>query len=191
MVFPIPPLFEKWKLLPEQWKTAYPRFEAIKACLEICRDAGAWGFGAGTFSSVFPHYAHGMATTARGVWRHAHSDYLEWFIEWGYLGSLLWSILPLGALARVSIRILNEELFCRRVEAICTLAALVAFSLHSLADFPLFSPALQITAVFWMGFAWSAQPGQNSSGRIPSLVEARMPTKDRIASTATRFAENV
>ena len=157
MVFPVPPLFEKWRLLPTQWNTAYPRFEAMKACWEICRDAGAWGFGLGTFASVFPHYSHEMAVSARGVWRHAHCDYLEWFIEWGYLGCLLWSFLPLGALVRVCGRYFQEKSAHRRSEAACTGAALLALGLHALGDFPVFNPGVQVLAVFWLGNAWSAR----------------------------------
>ena len=164
MVFPVPPLFEKWRLLPAQWNTAYPRFEAMKACLEICRDAGAWGFGLGTFSSVFPHYSHDMAVSARGVWRHAHCDYLEWLIEWGYLGCLIWSFLPLGALVRVCCRFFQEKSAHRRSEAACTGAALVALGLHALADFPVFNPGVQVLAVFWLGSAWSARASAINTG---------------------------
>jgi hypothetical protein len=157
MVFPVPPLFEKWRLLPAQWNSSYPRFEAMKACLEICRDAGAWGFGAGTFGAVFPHYAQEMAVSARGVWRHAHCDYLEWFIEWGFLGFLLWSFLPVGALVRVGFRFFQEKSVHRRNEAACMGAALVALGLHALADFPVFNPGVQMLAVFWLGCAWSVR----------------------------------
>lgn len=157
LVFPVPPLFQKWRLLPEQWNAAYPRFEAMKACLEICGDAGVWGFGAGTFASVFPHYAHEMALSARGVWRHAHCDYLEWFIEWGWLGFLLWSFVPIGAFFRLGGRIINETSVHRCSEAACTGAALFALGLHALADFPVFNPGVQLLAVFWLGNAWSVR----------------------------------
>ena len=199
MVFPVPPLFEKWRLLPAQWNTAYPRFEAMKACWEICRDAGAWGFGLGTFASVFPHYSHEMAVSARGVWRHAHCDYLEWFIEWGYLGCLLWSFLPLGALVRVCGRYLQEKSAHRRSEAACTGAALVALGLHALADFPVFNPGVQVLAVFWLGNAWSARvpssgPGLrkdqsqtreflNGAMPVPRLV--LMPKESQLPATET------
>jgi hypothetical protein len=175
MVFPVPPLFEKWRLLPEQWNTDYPRLEAMKACLEICRDAGAWGFGPGTFGAVFPHYAQEMAVSARGVWRHAHCDYLEWFIEWGYLGTLLWSFLPLGALARVGARLFQEKSVHRRNEAACIGAALVALGLHALADFPVFNPGVQVLAVFWLGSAWSARAPASVAG-VKSSQHARTGT---------------
>ena len=168
MVFPVPPLFEKWRLLPAQWNSSYPRFEAMKACLEICRDAGAWGFGPGTFGAVFPHYAQEMAVSARGVWRHAHCDYLEWFIEWGFLGFLLWSFLPLGALVRVGFRFFQEKSVHRRNEAACIGAALVALGLHALADFPVFNPGVQMLAVFWLGSAWSVRPPACGASVKPS-----------------------
>jgi hypothetical protein len=155
LVFPVPPLFEKWKLLPEQWGRDYPRFEAMRACLEVCLDAGVWGFGPGTFAAVFPHYAQGMAESARGVWRHAHCDYLEWVIEWGWGGCLLWSFLPIGAFIRVCRRFWAEQSVHRRADAACNGAALVALGLHAVADFPLFNPGVQVLAVFWLGNAWS------------------------------------
>lgn len=172
-VFPVPPLFEKWKLLPEQWSRSYPRFEAMRACVEICRDAGAWGFGPGTFGSVFPHYAQEMAECARGVWRHAHCDYLEWMIEWGWGGCLLWSFLPLGALACVAVRFWSEKTVRRRAEAACNGAALLALALHGLADFPLFNPAVQLLAVFWLGNAWSQRPP--SSGASVMKISSQRP----------------
>jgi hypothetical protein len=181
LVFPVPPLFEKWKLLPEQWNGAYPRFEAMKACLGICRDAGAWGFGPGTFAAVFPHYAQDMAVGARGVWRHAHCDYLEWFIEWGGVGSLLWSFLPLGALVRAGTRFVRETSVYRRTEAACSCAALVALGLHALADFAVFNPSVQILAVFWLGNAWSVRvvPG---GARIPRGERRQRATLDGAAA---------
>jgi hypothetical protein len=183
MVFPVPPLFEKWKLLPEQWNTTYPRFEAMKACLEISRDAGPWGFGLGTFASVFPHYAHEMAVSARGVWRHAHCDYLEWFIEWGYLGSLLWCFLPLGALLRVCSRFFTEKSAHRRSEAACVGAALVALALHAVADFPVFNPGVQLLAVFWLGSAWSTRAADPHAGG-KTLRPSRLQTLPRSAPRA-------
>jgi len=184
LVFPVPPLFEKWRLLPEQWNTAYPRLEAMKACLEICADAGAWGFGGGTFASVFPHYAQEMAVSARGVWRHAHCDYLEWFIEWGYLGSLLWSLLPLGAFARVGCRFFQERSPHRRVEAACTGAALVALGLHALADFPVFNPGVQMLAVFWLGTAWGTRPV--AGGIVGNPAQSALPDSARSGARARR-----
>ena len=186
MVFPVPPLFEKWRLLPQQWNTAYPRFEAMKACLEICRDAGAWGFGPGTFGAVFPHYAQEMAVSARGVWRHAHCDYLEWFIEWGYLGTLLWSFLPLGALVRVGVRFFQEKSVHRRNEAACIGAALVALGLHALADFPVFNSGVQLLAVFWLGGAWSVRASASVAGEKLSQ-HARSGTAPGSTPRAPRF----
>lgn len=164
LVFPVPPLFEKWKLLPEQWGRAYPRFEAMRACLEVTRDAGSFGFGPGTFAAVFPQYAQKMAESARGVWRHAHCDYLEWLIEWGWVGCLLWSFLPLGALIRVGMQMVRGDSMDRRTEAACAFTALVTLSLHALADFPVFNPAVQMLAVFWLGTAWSAGDSRHGCG---------------------------
>jgi O-antigen ligase len=186
MVFPVPPLFEKWRLLPEQWNTAYPRFEAMRACLEICRDAGAWGFGSGTFASIFPHYAQEMAVSARGVWRHAHCDYLEWFIEWGYFGFLLWGFVPLGALVRVARRFLQEKSTHRRSEAACTGAALVALGLHALADFPVFNPGVQMLVVFWLGSAWSVRSSVSGTS-VKTVQNKRRTASKGAAPRMTKF----
>jgi O-antigen ligase len=73
-----------------------PRLLAAQAAVTMLPDAGAWGIGPGNFGIAFPHYANHLGDRIAGIWTHAHNDYLETVIEWGWVGAVAWSILLFG-----------------------------------------------------------------------------------------------
>lgn len=165
-VFPTLPLVEKWQRYSGQLHAVNPRVEAFGIAMEMLRDAGAWGMGAGTFGAAFPHYAHSLSEAGRGVWRHAHCDYLEWLVEWGWVGALVWGVLPLGAIWGVVQKVRFSPNWADRREALCVGFALGALALHALADFPLHNPGIQLVGVVWLGLAWSYIPASGEEAAI-------------------------
>jgi hypothetical protein len=96
----------RWEKLGEQITTD-ARLSASRVAVRALPEAGALGFGPGTFRAVFPSLnknANNLAGT--GVWRFLHQDYLQTVIEWGWVGSALWAALLFGgiAVALVAVR---------------------------------------------------------------------------------------
>src|SRR5205085_4642481 len=75
------------------------RWSVSRIALKILPEAGAFGFGPGTFRVVFPAYTRRASdASVAGQWRFLHEDYLQTEIEWGWLGSLLWAVLFFGGI---------------------------------------------------------------------------------------------
>ena len=146
---------DKWEQLVTKGDTLHGRIDAQRACLLAIRDTGLYGTGAGTFLYAFPPYKD-QIEGLRGFWEHAHQDWLQAIIEWGWLGFAGWGVVFGGALTRLWIRIRKAG---RRGRTDLTsgtaFLALLLLLIHSLADFPLQIPALQWLAVFYLAVAWS------------------------------------
>jgi hypothetical protein len=171
-VFPVPPQFSKWIAYSGQVFGPNPRFEAMKVCVQIAGDSGVWGMGPGAFPLVFPYYAAQSESleTLRGFWRHAHCDYLEFLIEWGWLGSLPWMWLG-GCIALKSVKQFRSRPVLSSWETLCTAAALGLVCLHAVLDSPLQNPSVLMVALFWAASAVSKPDGPDGpeAARAPDL----------------------
>ncbi|MEM6886371.1 MAG: O-antigen ligase family protein [Verrucomicrobiota bacterium] len=133
------------------------RQNAYQAALPMIPDAGASGFGPGTFKWMFPSYGGGVTPELRGFWRYLHQDYLQTLIEWGYLGSLLWlvffglSLLQLIRLLRLPRGQLSGEY---RLILRAILVGLLTAALHSSFDFPMQIFAIQLMVFIYLGSLW-------------------------------------
>jgi hypothetical protein len=143
--------------------------------LAMAPDAGLLGFGPGTFQAAFPGYQlthdFGNRTVPEAwithSWIHAHHDYLQTVIEWGYLGALFWGILFAAALW-------NGALHLKRVNSaqngssenhspshsrhrllmFCTILAILGVLLHAFVDFPLQIASIQFYVAVLLGICW-------------------------------------
>ena len=194
-VFQVHPLFEKWRMLPQQWTLSNPRVEAARVSFKITRDAGFWGFGPGTFQAVFPQYTAGASKSIAGVWKHAHCDYLEFWIEWGCVGGLFWLCLLLGGVFEAlllkvppSMATLSRSRSDFREKA-CGVAALSALGLHAIADFPLQNPSVLLVAFFWLGCAWSGHKSKKS--QVQKALKQEIPTQAQMTLSAAKESERL
>jgi O-antigen ligase len=155
------------------WETSWKRIARLgldashRSPVEVYRtmvpEAGWFGFGPGTFEAIFPafqltyDYGDEKATAewTEGFWRHAHQDYYQTLIEWGYLGTILWAILFLGGLGRAC-----RTLFQGRVDATgkkwlsAAILALAGVLLHACVDFPLQVASIQLYVAVLLGICW-------------------------------------
>jgi hypothetical protein len=140
--------------------------------LAMAPDAGFLGFGPGTFQAAFPSYQLTYDFGKRTVpefwtkysWTHAHQDYLQTIIEWGYLGALLWGLLFVGGLYRgvLHLRTASRDSYGNgstspqhaRLLA-CTLLALAGVLLHAWIDFPLQIASIQLYVAVLLGICWA------------------------------------
>jgi diacylglycerol kinase (ATP) len=145
---------DRWRQLEGELHAGNPRWQADITSLRIVGDAGATGFGPGTFARVYPLYGSGSAAG----FDHAHNDYLQTLIEWGLLGTVSWAILFFGGPVRTGLSWAGR-LGSRRtrdhVLAFAGLAAWFGVALHALVDYPLQVPSIQVYAVVLAGLLWS------------------------------------
>lgn len=146
----------KWNEFAQDAGSLTGRLLAYGACLGAVREAGIFGLGAGTFHLVFPYYTLELEDRISGFWYHAHSDWIQTAIEWGWIGFLAWAALIGGAFVRLWKRG-REAARSERTELSCSvgLIALFLVLVHALADFPLQIPSLQLLFVFYLALGWS------------------------------------
>jgi len=97
------------------------RLLAYIASSTMLKDAGWHGFGPGTFRVEFPFYTNFLGDRIKGYWYFAHEDYLETWIEWGWLGCVVWGLLVFGGLARGLARFPERRNFFNSETAFCRL----------------------------------------------------------------------
>jgi hypothetical protein len=148
----------RWGKLQELFASSNPRLLVDYICLKMIPDAGWFGFGPGTFRIAFPFYTHELGHGVYGVWRFAHQDYLQTFIEWGYVGGLLWAGWLIGGLASAAwaARQAHDTLPFRDRALHFGLATAVAGALlHALVDFPLQIASIQLYFGACLALLWS------------------------------------
>ena len=149
----------KWRELITEGQTLHGRLDAQRACLLAIEDTGLYGTGAGTFHYAFTPYKEAIEGLA-GYWEHAHQDWFQTIIEWGWLGFAAWATLFAGAMLRLWKRIAEAGREGRtELSASAAFLALLLVLIHALADFPLQIPALQWLVVFYLAVAWSRPSG--------------------------------
>ena len=118
------------------------RWTVAKAGLQLWRQRPWFGHGPGSFRLLFP----AVKPESVGLfYEHAHNDYVQTLVERGLVGLALF-LIAAGSLlvaALQTLRLRNDSL--ARGLALATIAASVAFGLHSLVDFNLQIPA----NLFW------------------------------------------
>jgi hypothetical protein len=158
------------------WESSWGRFSElgfglrdrspVEIYLRMVPDAGVMGFGPGTFREIFEPYQATYDFGNRAVpvfWKedyfiHAHDDYLEDLIEWGYLGTLFWSVLVFGGIARGMERYVQErgETTLRWL-LFCSLLALSGTLAQALIDFPLQVASIQLYVFTLLGMCWGVK----------------------------------
>lgn len=168
----------KWKEFAADGGSLVGRLYAYRACLGAVADAGFFGHGAGTFRLVFPYHTLEYEDQIWGYWYHAHQDWLQTLIEWGWLGFCLWALIFGGALRRLFVRCSwSSKSGQRELSASVALLALLLVLVHALVDFPLQIPALQWLVVFYLAIGWSdpqgTDQGTGPSGTLPEVRSLR------------------
>ncbi len=160
----------RWQALLADADSQSARILIGQACLEISQDRPWFGFGAGTFSLVFPFYSHSFGNKLAGYWRYAHTDYLQTLVEWGIVGCLLWVGIFMGGICRVAIFCLSGENDIQKKKInrahggiepssewlldSAVLLSLLGVAIHAVFDFPLQIASIQLYVVALLGCAW-------------------------------------
>ena len=166
LVFPFyAPSAPRWRELASDISRDYPRLLIAEVTVSMVPDAGAFGFGPGTWRLALPHYSHPIGNRAPGVWRYAHQDYLQHLVEWGWLGIVPWAVLLVGGMIRGWWTLLkhrppggDSDATVERFFLLACLCALATGCVHALFDFPFQILSLQLLAVFALARAWCVPP---------------------------------
>lgn len=120
------------------------RDDVFRYALPLAEERPLTGQGAGSFESVFPKYP---GEDIRGHFDHAHNDYLQFFIEYGLIGSLPLLAFVLLALWRALQALWRRDSLYRSGVGLGAAIGIVALAIHSLSDFNLQIPANAATLV--------------------------------------------
>ena len=161
----------RWAKFGEEVTDDNPRLIVARVCLDmtgLARSptappalprAGWWGFGPGTFPTVFPYFTNELGDKISGVWLHAHQDYLQTLVEWGYAGGVLWAVVIFGGVffSWRTLRQQRDVLSLReRAAHFGMFTAVLGTLLHALMDFPLQIASIQLYFVTLLGLLWGS-----------------------------------
>lgn len=143
------------------------RWRAYQICRQAAGEAGWFGFGPGTFGPVFTCYTPDEPLF-HGYWRHAHNDWYQTVIEWGWLGAALWGGLIAGGLLRV-VRALSGQRrrLLGRGSVLLAMSAVAwaGLLIHATVDFPLQIASIQLLAVVLLALMWAVEPTRSGRSR--------------------------
>lgn len=147
------------------------RDEVLRDALPIVYDFPLFGSGGNTFYSIFPQY---QATKVHGFYDHLHNDFVQFTIEYGFLGVMCLGLLVLLAIIN-AFTVMRERhnALCKGASFACLLA-ISATLMHMTVDFPLQSPANAMLFVMYLAMAFSlaALPRNRVKKRLHSEPEA-------------------
>jgi O-antigen ligase len=150
----------RWGKINEAFSAQNPRWLADRVCLDMLPESGWWGFGPGTFQTMFPYFTGRLGHALSGIWLYAHNDYLQTLIEWGWLGGGAWGVVVFGAL------IVSWRAVRRQPEALSLkesalhfglVTAVLGALLHALVDFPWQIASIQLYAAVLLGVLWGGR----------------------------------
>ncbi len=76
------------------------RVSDYKDDLNAIPETGWFGLGPGLYKVAFPYEMSAMRNAGAAVRDYAHEDYLQTVLEWGWFGTLWWTLLVAGGLYR-------------------------------------------------------------------------------------------
>ncbi|MGI8431784.1 MAG: O-antigen ligase family protein, partial [Chthoniobacterales bacterium] len=156
----------RWDRFQSTW-TKDARWLVDGVAVQALPQAGALGFGPGTFSAVFPSFLEDASKDAHGTWLFLHDDYLQTLLEWGWVGGVLWAGVFFGGMLVAVRGLADKERVARwfprqRLSVLLALSALAGVAVHAAVDFPLQIFSIQLYAATWLGVCW----GSGGFGRL-------------------------
>lgn len=99
----------------------------------------------------------------------AHNDYLQTWVEFGWLGLILAGTVLFGGVACALTRIrakLSDERDPDGFVLLGVTSALLGVIVHALFDFPLQVASIQVTVIVLLGICWSSSKWDEGSKNV-------------------------
>ncbi len=163
------------------------RVSAYYQFLNTVPTVGAWGLGPGLFQIAFPYEVSPLGNTEVGLREYAHEDYLQTALEWGWFGTLFWTILVAGGLYRAFRTYAKRELFPSKTDRHLVLGAIlgvIGTLAQATIDFPLQIASIRLPFLVLLAFCWVSPRLLTAPAQAP-MRHYRLPVPARFAKTLT------
>ena len=130
---------------------AEDRSEVASWTLDMWKDYPVFGSGLGSFRVVYPRYA---GEKAWWTYTHAHNDYVEFGAETGAIGLPLLALMVIMSFAAaLRAQYLRRDPLMRGL-SFAAMMSIISLMIHSFVDFSLQIPAIALTFMLLLAFAW-------------------------------------
>ncbi|NDV89951.1 polymerase [Alteromonas sp. 345S023] len=120
------------------------RDEVIQDTLPLLSRFKLLGSGGGTFYTLYPHV---QSDKVQHFYDHAHNEYLQFTLEFGWIATFILSILGMTCFIAAVISLRTRERPAYLGAAFASVMAFIGMGMHSTVDFPLQAPANAATFV--------------------------------------------
>ena len=120
--------------------------------LEAGKGYFPFGSGPGSFEATYLFYQDKSSIYPNYV-NKAHNDYVQLFHELGVFGIFLCLLLITGLARLVYLYLISPVKRSEKIYALCVVSFL-AVAMHSVADYPLRTPAISALGAFLIGIIW-------------------------------------
>jgi O-antigen ligase len=162
-------LWRRWRYLPTSLEWDNPRILMDRIAYHMAGDAGWFGQGPGSFKLLLPSTPY-MIPALYSRWEvlvfkpgdeisrdsYVHNDYLQFAIEWGWIGSTLWGCLVLGGVWNGLSAYRRADAADQRLLLAASLIALGGVLTHAMVDWPLQVASLELYAAVYLAILWSS-----------------------------------
>jgi O-antigen ligase len=160
--------WRRWGQLASMVNRNNPRLLMLRLAVPMAREAGFFGYGPGSFKLIYPTSPHlppelyerwqvlpYQVGQEPSIYSYVHNDYLQYVIEWGWVGGLLWAMLVGGAV-KAGIQAYRNADGREQLILVTSLAALSGVFAHALVDWPLQVASLQLYAAIYLALLASS-----------------------------------
>jgi hypothetical protein len=165
------------------------RIDAYRQYLDTVPEVGAFGMGPGLFQVAFPYQLSAMRNVGAAVRDYAHQDYLQTVLEWGWVGTIWWTIIVAGALYRAIWTYQQRDLFVSKTERHLVLAAILGVCgtmAESMLDFPLQVPSVRLYFLVLLALCWVSPRLLTEPWADPKRIRYRLPIPAYLFKTSSR-----
>jgi hypothetical protein len=166
------------------------RVEAYQEYLYALPEAGCLGLGPGLFPIAFPYQTNPLGNVSVGLREYAHEDYLQTVLEWGWLGTLWWTLLVAGGLYQALKSYLRREWFTSKTERHLVLGAILGVMgtlAQALIDFPLQVASIRLFFLVLLALCWASPQLLTTPPKDPSRRRRyRLPIPAELIKTSSR-----
>ena len=165
------------------------RIAAYQQYLNTVPEVGAFGIGPGLFQAAFPYQFSVTRNVGAAVRDYAHEDYLQTVLEWGWLGTIWWTVLVAGGLYRAIWTYQQRDRFPSKTERHLVLAGILGVCgtlAQALLDFPLQVVSVRLFFLVLLALCWVSPRLLSASPEEAKRIHYRLPIPAYLFKTSSR-----